>query len=97
MYAIRSYYVNIIGSRMREHPEATLRLVGTNSDEGAEQADTALSRSRAVSVRDYLAGTWGIAANRMRIEARNLPEKPSNIGEIDGIQENRRVESYNFV
>ncbi|MBE0642889.1 MAG: hypothetical protein IH600_02310, partial [Bacteroidetes bacterium] len=91
------HVLNIVGSRMLEHPEATLRLVGTNSDEGMELADTELSRSRAEAVRDYLVNTWGISETRLRIESRNLPEKPSNIGEYDGIEENRRVEIYSSI
>lgn len=91
------HVLNIIGQRMREHPEATLRLLGTNSDEGAELGDTELSRRRAETVRDYFMRTWGIAAERLKLEARNIPEKPSNIGELDGIQENRRVEIYSSI
>jgi outer membrane protein OmpA-like peptidoglycan-associated protein len=79
---------------MREYPKATLRILGTNSDEGNELGDTELSRLRAETVRDYLAQTWGIAETRLRVESRNLPELPSNIGELDGIQENRRVEIW---
>ncbi|MBR9979383.1 MAG: hypothetical protein KFH87_14975, partial [Bacteroidetes bacterium] len=93
---LKTYHhvLNIIGSRMRQYPDATLRLVGTNSDEGQERGDDALSRQRAVTVRDYLTRVWSIAEERLRIEYRGLPEKPSNITVVDGIEENRRVELY---
>jgi outer membrane protein OmpA-like peptidoglycan-associated protein len=96
---LETYYhvLNIVGSRMLEHPTATLRLVGTNSDEGLEQGAEQLSRTRADVVKKYFVSVWGIEESRLRIEARNLPEKPSNIGEIDGIVENRRVELYSNV
>ncbi|MBR9975052.1 MAG: OmpA family protein, partial [Bacteroidetes bacterium] len=91
------HVLNIVGYRLTQYPDATLRIVGTNSDEGIEAGDTALSRRRADAVRDYLVRAWGINERRITVEARNLPEKPSNIGEIDGIQENRRVELYTSV
>jgi hypothetical protein len=94
--AMKTYHhlLNIIGRRMQEHPTATLRLVGTNSDEGAEKGNMDLSQNRAEAVRDYLQGVWGVPANRITVESRGLPEKPSNVNEDDGMEENRRVEIY---
>jgi len=91
-----TYYqmLNIIGRRMKDHPEATLRLVGTNADTGAERRNLDLSRQRAEAVRDYLRDVWDVAESRLKVEARNLPEKFSNPGEADGVAENRRVEIY---
>ncbi len=40
----------------------------------------------------YLRDVWGIAESRLKIEARDLPRTPSNPGEPDGMEENRRVE-----
>lgn len=88
------HLLNIVGKRMRENPDATLRLVGTNSNRGPEQNNTALSQSRAEAVRNYLRDVWSIPEGRLRVEARNLPETPSNNDIPDGIQENRRVELY---
>jgi outer membrane protein OmpA-like peptidoglycan-associated protein len=96
MDAIQTYHqvLNIIGRRMQQNPAATIRLVGTNSDEGSEKGNSGLSQQRAETVRNYLRDNWGIAESRMKIEARGLPDKPSNIAEPDGIAENRRVEIY---
>ncbi|MDT8324608.1 MAG: OmpA family protein, partial [Bacteroidota bacterium] len=91
-----TYYhvLNIVGSRMQQFPEATLQLVGTNSAEGLEAANDQLSRQRAETVRDYLQTAWGIDPSRLSVDARDLPAKPSNVDELDGIRENRRVELY---
>ncbi|MCE7933945.1 MAG: hypothetical protein DYG96_05055 [Chlorobi bacterium CHB2] len=86
--------LNIVGRRMLQNPTATLRIVGRNSDEGEEKGNTTLSRNRALAVREYLYNVWGIEMARMPVEAGNLPDKPSNVAEPDGIVENRRVELY---
>jgi outer membrane protein OmpA-like peptidoglycan-associated protein len=89
-----TYYqlLNIVGRRMRDYPSATITIVGCNADHGAEAGNTGLSRQRAETVRDYLVATWGIAADRMKIETRNLPAEPTNPADPDGDVENRRVE-----
>jgi outer membrane protein OmpA-like peptidoglycan-associated protein len=84
--------LNIVGERMDEFRQAELTLVGCNANMGAETGNIELSRSRAQSVKDYLVNVWNIDENRIKIEARDLPEKPSNRNEADGQQENRRVE-----
>jgi outer membrane protein OmpA-like peptidoglycan-associated protein len=91
--AIETYHdvLNIVGRRMLDNPKATIRIVGCN-DGVVEKGNTVLSRTRAEAVRDYLRNSWGIAESRMRVEARNLPEVPSNGADADGIAENRRVE-----
>jgi outer membrane protein OmpA-like peptidoglycan-associated protein len=89
-----TYYhlLNIVGRRLVESPNSTITLVGCNSDEHKEKNNKALSRNRAEHVRDYLRDAWGISEDRMKIESRNLPEKPSFVTDSDGIAENRRVE-----
>lgn len=91
-----TYYnlLNIIGRRLNEHPSSTVTLVGCNSDLGEEQGNLDLSRRRAETVRNYLRDVWIIPEARIRIDARNLPAKPSNSAEEDGVVENRRVEIY---
>lgn len=84
--------LHIIGRRMQQYPDATLTLIGTNSNDGAEKGNIDLSRRRAEAVRDYLNRMWSVDMSRMRVELRNLPDKPSNINDPDGIEENRRVE-----
>lgn len=88
-----TYYhlLNVIGWRLRQNAGATLSLVGCTSDQGAEKGRTDLARARAEQVRDYLRDVWAIPTDRMTIDARNLPEKPSS-SSPDGMAENRRVE-----
>lgn len=88
------HVLNIIGKRMRSHPEATLRLVGCNADVGEEQGRIDLSRGRAEAVQAYLRYVWAIAPERMAVEQRNLPEAPSNPRTPQGRIDNQRVEIY---
>jgi len=84
--------LDIVGSRMKQNPEITVTVTGTNSNTGSERNNTALSRERASALRDYLVGTWGISADRIHVDARNLPELPTNPATPAGIEENRRAE-----
>ncbi len=84
--------LNIVGARMREHPEATLTLTGTNSATGGEASNRELSRARAEAVRDYLFDSWGIDTSRLTVVARGLPQIPSRQDDPDGVAENQRVE-----
>lgn len=89
---IYRHLLNIVGSRMRAYPDARLVLTGTNAGVGVESGNIALSRARAVAVRDYLVRVWGIEPSRITIQARNLPASPSNNATPEGQEENRRVE-----
>ena len=84
--------LNVIGRRMNDHPEAAITLVGCNANTGAERGNTALSRLRAEAVKAYLQYVWGIAPDRMAVEARNLPEAPSTSRIEAGRADNQRVE-----
>jgi hypothetical protein len=88
------HVLNIIGKRLRAHPEATVRLVGCNADTGEEKGRIDLSRGRAEAVQAYLRYVWGIAPERMAVEQRNLPEAPSNIRSPAGRIDNQRAEIY---
>lgn len=91
------YYniLNIVGSRMNQYPEAKLRLVGCNSGMDAEKGNKQLSKNRAEAVRQYLVDIWEISPDMIKIEMKDLSDKPSTpIEEPDKIQENRRVELY---
>lgn len=87
------YYeaLNIFGQRMREYPGGRLTIAGCN-DGAEETAITGLSRSRAETVFAYLRDVWRIDPSRMKLQSRNLPQKPSSTSDTDGAQENRRVE-----
>jgi len=88
------YYqdLNIIGKRLVDKPEAKITLVGCNDNSGKEKGNKKLSTQRAEAVRDYLKTVWSVAPERMTIEARNLPSKPSSAQLKEGQAENRRVE-----
>jgi outer membrane protein OmpA-like peptidoglycan-associated protein len=88
------YYdiLNIVGSRLKQNPNAVITLTGCNSNNGMEEGNLALSLQRANAVKDYFVSTWGISPNQIKVESKNLPTKPSNITLQDGIEENRRVE-----
>jgi outer membrane protein OmpA-like peptidoglycan-associated protein len=84
--------LNIIGKRLTDNPTAAITLVGCNANSGPEKGNRKLSGQRAEAVRDYLQRIWGIAPERMLVEVRNLPEKPSTSRRPEGQAENRRVE-----
>jgi len=84
--------LDIVGSRMKQYPEVTVTITGTNSNNGSERNNTTLSKERANALRDYLVSTWGITANRINVDGRNLPELPTNPVTPAGIEENRRAE-----
>jgi outer membrane protein OmpA-like peptidoglycan-associated protein len=90
------YYnlLNIVGRRLKDNPKSTIKLIGTNSNTGEEKDNTKLSQERAIEVKNYFVNAWGIDANRIKTEARNLPQNASNTTVEDGIAENRRVEIY---
>ena len=84
--------LNIVGWKLTEIPESQIRIVGCNSDSGVEKGNLDLSRARAESVKNYLSSIWGIDGARMKVEARNLPERPAP-EELPGSRpENQRVE-----
>jgi outer membrane protein OmpA-like peptidoglycan-associated protein/Mg-chelatase subunit ChlD len=91
---LEKYYqdLNIIGKRLTDKTEARITLVGCNDNAGKEKGNKKLSTRRAEAVRDYLKTIWNIAPERMTIEVRNLPAKPSTIQLKEGQAENRRVE-----
>lgn len=90
---IYSNLLNIIGSRMRKYPDATITITGCNNNVTSDEINNqTLSIARANIVRDYLISTWKIEPPRIKIKRRNLPESPSNTNSPDGIIENQRAE-----
>lgn len=90
------YYevLNIIGERLQKYPKAKIRIVGCNDDGGSEHLNKDLSKARAETVAGYLSGVWKVDPSRVRLEMRNLPDKPSTVSDSDGAEENRRAEIY---
>ncbi len=88
------YYhiLNIVGLKLRKSPDATITLIGCNSNVGPEEGNTALSKDRAEAIRDYLTQVWRVDPLRIKVQTRNLPADPSNTTTPDGAAENRRVE-----
>lgn len=89
--ALDAYYqvLDILGQRMRAHPNAALFITGCTALE--DDAPT-LAAQRALSVAQYLSENWHIPASRLHTAARGIPEKPSNMAQPEGVEENRRVE-----
>ena len=86
--------LNIIGRRLRDNPEAQIKIVGCNANRGEEHNRKDLSRSRAESVKAYLKYIWGIDTSRMELEVRNQPAVASASSVAEGRAENQRVEIY---
>lgn len=86
------HVLNIIGSRMRRYPEATITITGCREPLDDAGSGDALSKERAATVREYLERNWAIAPERIRTATRVLPEQISNRDETDGREENRRAE-----
>ena len=84
--------LNIVGRKLTEIPEANIRIVGCNSDTGIETGNLDLSRARAETVKNYLSSIWGIDGSRMKVEARNLPDRPAPIEALGSRPENQRAD-----
>jgi outer membrane protein OmpA-like peptidoglycan-associated protein len=85
--------LNIIGSRLRLHPDKSISIAGCNSGDRSSGETRQLSAQRGVAVRDYLVNIWGIAPDRVTLlPPRDLPKHPSNPNDPDGAAENRRVD-----
>ncbi len=87
-----SHVLNIVGSRMKEHPEARLTITGTAPDVAEGNPSKNLAGMRAKVVEDYLSKTWGITKDRLKVVLRHDPEVPTNPETPEGRAENRRVE-----
>ncbi|MDX9757850.1 MAG: OmpA family protein [Bacteroidota bacterium] len=92
--ALDFYYnvLNVIGSRMRAQPAATITLGGYVNGAGTERKNATLARDRAQAVREYLRTVWGIDDTRITVRTGDLPPVPSSSRDSLGQAENRRVE-----
>lgn len=88
---INSRTLDIIGKRMQLNPNSRITITGTH-DNQKEKSQLKLSELRAEFAKDYLVDNFNIAPERIEINARALPEKPSSSRDVDGIEENRRIE-----
>jgi len=83
--------LNIIGSRIRKLPQATLTITGTADGKG-EAGVKNLAQRRADWARNYLVTAFGIDSARIATRTTSTPSKPSSSTDPDGIAENRRLE-----
>lgn len=90
--AVYHNLLNIVGNRMQKNTTANLTVTGCvePTDDGGNL--NKLASSRAQTVKDYLVNIWGISAQRIITQSRELPEVISNRSIAEGRQENRRVE-----
>lgn len=84
--------LNIIGQRMSLQPETKITVAGFGSNQGPEQGNREIARTRAESVRSYLTTVWGIEPQRVVVKAGLLPPQPANSATPDGRAENQRIE-----
>lgn len=90
--ALYHHVLNIIGSRMRANPTATIVLTGCREPLDDIEENALLAKARAATVQQYLVSVWGIQPERVRVQSRTLPQAVSNRSIEDGREENRRVE-----
>lgn len=92
--AVHREILNIVGERMKNMPNTTIRLRGT-ADPTTEGADCDLARKRATAVKDYLVRVWGVSGDRISVETSSgscAPERATRQQSEEGYSENRRVE-----
>jgi outer membrane protein OmpA-like peptidoglycan-associated protein/Tol biopolymer transport system component len=85
-------YLNCLGFRLRNKPEAKITLVGCNSQQSPAEKSLDLSKTRAENVKKYLVDIWSIDPARIAVESRGLPQVAAMSTTPEGIEENRRVE-----
>lgn len=83
--------LDIIGTRMKENSNTRITITGTN-DGRTETKNKQLSQQRAEFARNYLMQAHGIDGERITVQARDLPERPSAQNIPEGQAENRRIE-----
>ncbi len=84
--------LNIMGSRLKKKPSASIVITGCNNGMGVEKGNQKLSQDRANAIRDYLTSVWGVQFSQIKTKKQNLPTNPGKITEPEGIEENRRAE-----
>lgn len=89
----RYYHVmNLAGNRLKNNPNLSITIIGNSAGGGQEKRNIVLARKRAENVARYLEQAWRIDPSRITINAKPIPDNPSNIGYPEGLAENRRVE-----
>jgi len=92
---LQKYYhvLNIVGYRMRMHPETKVEIVGNNSEQTDIGETIEVSKARGEIVYNYLINIWQIDPSRVTLlPPRNFPKFRSNPRDPLGVVENRRTE-----
>ncbi len=90
---INKNLLDIIGKRMEETKNAELTIIGL-IDNVEEKGNIDLALQRAEFVKNYLVKYYEVNPQLINIRASDKPAKPSTINDLDGIEENRRIEFY---
>ena len=89
----RYYHIlNLAGLRLRKDTSLRLTITGTSSGGGKERRNLLLAKNRAETIARYLYNIWNIDSARISIQAKSMPDNPSNNAYPEGMAENRRVE-----
>lgn len=87
------HLLDVIGYRMRKHPNTRIELQGYGPASEPADAGAALSSRRGETVAEYLRKIWGIDPDRIRLlPGEEYPRERANIKDPRGAEENRRVE-----
>jgi outer membrane protein OmpA-like peptidoglycan-associated protein len=81
-----------IGTMLEEHPDLGIAIEGHTDSTGNDDHNLDLSIRRAVAVREYLIGAYGIAANRLEADGFGETRPVGDNETPEGRQQNRRVE-----
>jgi OOP family OmpA-OmpF porin len=84
--------LSALAAYLKANPGRTVTLVGHTDASGSLSGNTALSRNRALSVRERLLTTYGVPASQVTAEGAGfLAPRDTNLTE-EGRARNRRVE-----
>jgi len=90
---INTYTLDIIGTRMKANPNATLTITGTVNSNEIKNNQKNLAKERGEFARNYLVANYSIDPNRITVIAGGLPSVQSAKTDPDGEAENcqRRI------
>ncbi len=81
-----------IATALKENPTVKISIIGHTSNDGDATANLALSKQRAIAVKQVLASEFGIDTSRMETDGKGGAEPVDNTGTSAGKANNRRVE-----
>jgi outer membrane protein OmpA-like peptidoglycan-associated protein len=81
-----------IATALKENPTAKIKIIGHTSNDGDASANLALSKERAIAVKQTLATEFGIDANQLSTDGKGGAEPIDTSNTPIGKANNRRVE-----